>query len=44
MSCRNYFIIIFIMFYTLMWLQISQELYILYTKLKSNNNITLEYN
>jgi len=44
MSCRNFFITIFVIFYSLMWLQISQELYILYNRLKSNENNTLEYN
>ncbi len=44
MSCRNFFITIFVIFYSFMWLQISQELYILYNRLKSNENNTLEYN
>ena len=44
MSCRNFSITIFVIFYFLMWLQISHELYILYDRIKSNENIRLEYN
>lgn len=36
MTCRSFFIFIFVILYSLMWAQITQELYLLYNAIKSN--------